>query len=225
MRGLGTALLALLPVAAAAQEYVDAPGQLTDEEFYRAVACAAPPGGECRKPLVRWEAMRPIRVALRRIDDAFLGRPRLRADAALERALQALNGAGAGFRLARVGADDTAEIEIFFLDIERGQPIAGTGIEGVDGSTLGGASTRVLFNHDTGFILRAAVVFSTTLETRAYESVMLEELTQAMGLMTDIRGPTYDGVSVLAQDSNAATSLGPQDIMALRRHYQGPGLQ
>jgi hypothetical protein len=219
VRALAPLLLAALPLPAGAQDHIEAPGRLSDEDFYRAVACAAPPGGDCGKPFVRWDASRPVRVALRQIDDAFLGRPKLRAGAALDRALQALNDAEAGFRLARVEGDAPAEIEIFFLDIARGQPIAGTGIEGVDGARLGGASTRVLFNPDTGFITRAAVVFSTTLETRAYESVMLEELTQAMGLMTDIKGPAYRGVSVLDQDTNTATELAPQDIMALRRHY------
>lgn len=48
---------------------------------------------------------------------------------------------------------------------------------------------------------------------------MLEEITQALGFMTDIRNPAYDGVSVFSEDSNAAKTLGPQDIMALRRHY------
>lgn len=219
MKALAPLLFAALPLPAGAQDYIEAPGRLSDEDFYRAVACAAPPGGDCQKPFVRWDASRPIRVALRQIDDAYLGRPKLRAGAALERALQALNGADAGFRLARVGSTDPAEIEIFFLDIERGQPIAGTGIKGVDGARLGGASTRVLFNHDSGFITRAAVVFSTTLETRAYESVMLEELTQSLGLMTDIKSPAYRGISVLDQETNAATDLAPQDITALRRHY------
>lgn len=221
MKALAPLVLAVLPLQAGAQDYIEAPGRLSDEDFYRAVACAAPPGGDCQKPFVRWDASRPIRVALRQIDDAYLGRPKLRADAALERAVQALNGAEAGFRLARVAPGAPAEIEIFFLDIARGQPIAGTGIEGVDGALLGGASTRVLFNHETGFITRAAVVFSTTLETRVYESVMLGELTQAMGLMTDIKGPAYRGVSVHDHESNAATGPALQDIMALRRHYAG----
>jgi len=77
----------------------------------------------------------------------------------------------------------------------------------------------VLFNHDTGYIERAAVVFSTTLPTPDYEGVMLKKMTQAMGLMTDIKGPAYRGVSVFDQETNAATELASQDIMALRRHY------
>lgn len=51
---------------------------------------------------------------------------------------------------------------------------------------------------------------------------MLEELTQAMGLMTDIRNPYYDETSVFSQDTNASTELGEQDIMALKRHYARP---
>lgn len=212
-------VLASAALPAAAQEYVEVPGLLSDDDFYRAVACAAPPGGECRKPLVRWEASRPIRVALRRVDAAFMGRRAKVAESALKLAIRDLNAAGAGFRLAEVPADATAEIEIWFLGIARGGVIAGTGIEGVDGTPLGGASTRVLYNHDTGRIERAAIVFSTSLSTVDFQPAMLEELTQAMGLMTDIKSAAYNGISVLAQDSNAAKALGLQDIKALQRHY------
>ncbi len=218
MRALALALT-LLPLPLAAQEYVEVPGQLSDTDFYKAVACAAPPGDECRTPIIRWEASRPIRVALRRIADAYLGRPKLRADAALERALQALNNAEAGFRLARVGPDDTAEIEVFFLDLAQGAYIEGTGIAGVDGVILGNATARVLVNHDTGFIEHAVVVFSTSLPTPAYESVMLEKLTRAMGLMTGIDSPAYAGISILAREAKGATALGLQDVMALTRLY------
>lgn len=211
---------ACLPGFALAQEFVEANGPMNDDDFYNAVACGADPGAECRKPLVRWEREgRPIRISVRRIDDVYLGGKKLRAAAALERAVQELNGADAGFRVVEVDADADAEIEIFFFDLERGDPIAGTGIEGVDGSPLGGASTRVLFERETGRIQQVAIVFSTTLEIRAYESVMLEELTQSMGLMTDIRNPYYDETSIFSQDTNASTQLGEQDIMALKRHY------
>lgn len=215
-------LFALTLIAAPlfAQEYVESAGVLTDDAFYRLVSCAAPPGGDCQKEEVRWmRENRPIRVSLRQIDPAYLGGKAKRAEAALVRAAQELNRIDAGFRIALVDEAAEAEIEVFFLDIERGQPIAGTGITGVDGSTLGGASTRVLFSRETGEILRVAVVFSTTLGIQSYESVMLEELAQAMGLMTDIRNPYYDDKSIFSQDSNAMKTLGFQDEMALRRHY------
>lgn len=212
-------VLALLAPAAAAQEFVAVPGVLSDEDFYRAVACAAPPGGDCRKPLVKWDAMHPIRIALRGIDPVYLGRRAKVAASAFTLGIRALNDIDAGFRLAQVPEDENAEIEVWFLGLKRGAAISGTGIAGVDGSPLGGASTRVLFNHDTGRIEHAAIVFSSSLDTVEFAPVMLEELTQAMGLMTDIKSPAYDGISVLAQDSNAAKVLGLQDIMALKRHY------
>ncbi|MGR3363795.1 MAG: hypothetical protein ACU0CY_06385, partial [Maritimibacter harenae] len=136
------ALALVLPGLALAQEYVEATGLMHDEDFYRAVACGAPPGGACTKAMVKWDRASPIRVAVRQIDDAYLGGKKLRAAAALERAIQALNAADAGVRLTQVAPDAEAEIEIFFFDLERGDPIAGTGIDGVDGSPLGGASTR-----------------------------------------------------------------------------------
>ncbi|WP_288925207.1 DUF2927 domain-containing protein [uncultured Maritimibacter sp.] len=222
MRIAAVLLAACLPGLALAQEFVEANGPMSDDDFYNAVSCGADPGGECRKPLVKWDRLGPIRIAVRQIDDAYLGGKKLRAAAALERAIQALNGADAGFRVVEVDAGADAEIEVFFFDLERGDPIAGTGIEGVDGSPLGGASTRVLFERETGRIRQVAIIFSTTLQIRAYESVMLEELTQAMGLMTDIRNPYYDETSVFSQDTNASTELGEQDIMALKRHYARP---
>ena len=76
-------------------------------------------------------------------------------------------------------------------------------------------------NRDTRAIARAAVVFGTRMPIRQYKSAMLEEITQALGLLTDIRNLHYEGVSVFSQDSNDAKTLGLQDIMALRRHYTG----
>ncbi|MGH1368640.1 MAG: DUF2927 domain-containing protein [Maritimibacter sp.] len=211
--------LALGAGSAGAQEFVQTEGALSDEAFYRLVSCAAPPKEDCQKPSVRWDVSHPVRVSIRQMDAAYLGGKKIRATAALARALQELNRAEVGLTLVEVPAGDTAEIELFFLDLERGEPIAGTGIKGVDGSRLGGASTRILFDANTNTIKRVAVVFSTTLQIRAYESVMLEELSQALGLMTDIRNPYYDERSIFSQDSNARKTLGAQDILALRHHY------
>lgn len=211
--------LLLVATAAAAQDYITVPGALSDQDFYRAVSCGAAPGTDCTKPVVKWDTARPLRVSLRSIDKAYLGGRAKRADAALERAVQRVNGADTGIRLLRVGNDaPAADIEVYFLNQQKGDTITGTGIKGVDGTRLGGATTRVFFD-DKGRISRAVILYSTTMQMRAYESTMLEEITQSLGLMTDIRSPHYDKISVFAQDSNAATQLGPQDMMALRRHY------
>ena len=47
-------ILALLAIEAAAQEFIKSKGRLSDRDFYRAVACAAPPGGACQKKALRW---------------------------------------------------------------------------------------------------------------------------------------------------------------------------
>ncbi len=50
-------------------------------------------------------------------------------------------------------------------------------------------------------------------------SGMLEELTQCMGLWTDIGGSYYESRSIFSESSNSLVRLGEQDLMALRRHY------
>jgi len=217
-RALALAGAALLAGGAAAQEFVVSDGALSDQDFYRLVACAAPPGGDCAKPMVRWVLDRPLRVAITRLDPAFLGGKAKRARAALVRAVQAVNAAGAGVRLIMVEPDDAPDIPVLFVDAEAGATLTATGIDGLDGQRIGGASTRVWYGAD-GQIRRAAVLFSRSLSMRSYESAMLEELVQALGLLTDIRNPFYDSRSILSQDSNAKKTLGAQDIMALRRHY------
>jgi hypothetical protein len=51
--------------------------------------------------------------------------------------------------------------------------------------------------------------------------VVLEELTQAMGLLTDIEGQAYADSSVFSETSNAVRRLSRQDRAALRLHYPG----
>ena len=216
---VGAAALAVLPSAAQAEDPIAVAGRISDADFYRLVSCAAPPGGDCIRPALRWRVDRPIRVALRQIDPAYVGRRKYRAEAALTRALQELNAAGAGFRLARVGAGDPAEIEVFFLGLAAGAIIAGTGIGWVDGSEIGEISTRLAVAPGAETIDRAAIAVSTSLETSAYEAAILKALTGAMGLTTEVEGPAYDGLSALARGEHGVTRLGPPDIAALRRHY------
>lgn len=213
-------ILALwLPVQTHAQEFIEVPGALADEDFYRLVACAAEPGKACAKPMIRWPTDAPVKVALVRVDRAFMGGRAKRAEAAITRALQYINRAGAGIELKRVRRAKDANITIYMIDTDGSAPIAGTGVEGIDGTSVQGARVTVWSDKKTRLIERAVVVFSTRLHISHYESAMIEELTQALGLMTDIRTPAYEGISVFSQDSNAAKDLGPQDLYALRRHY------
>ena len=217
---LGAVALSLTAGPAAATDAVVVGGRLSDVDFYRLVSCAAPPGGDCATQARRWRSERPIRVALRRIDPAYLGRRKLRADAALTRALQHLNAAEAGFRLARVGPTDPAEIEVFFLGLAVGDVIAGTGVDGIDGVEIAETAMRLAINPAGDIIEGAAIVVSASLETPAYEAAMLKQMTRAMGLTTEIDAPVYRAVSALARGNEGPTELGPQDLAALRRHYQ-----
>lgn len=215
---LGLAVIAL-PCVAGAEDYVETEGLLGDEDFYRLVACAAPPQEPCRKTLVRWPTERPLRVQLTRVDRAFLGGKQKRARAALVRAIKYINRAGTGLSLRQVGPDTEADIRIYLIDTDGEAPIEGTGIKGVDGATVTGARVIVWSRSDTGVIQRAKIIFGTRLHIRHYESAMIEELTQSLGLLTDIRNPAYLGVSIFSQDDNESKDLGSQDLMALRRHY------
>jgi hypothetical protein len=216
---LRAALVALsFALPAQASEFIVTEGVLSDDDFYRLVTCGAAPGDACTKPTIRWQATSPVRVAIARIDPAYLGGRQKRARAALIRALRYINEAGAGLRLVRIENPALADIRIYLLDTDGSAPVQASGIDGIDGATIRGATVRVWWN-DTRLITRAKIVFSTNLPIRQYESAMLEEVVQALGFMTDIRNPAYEGVSVFSEDSNAAKQLGPQDIMALRRHY------
>lgn len=208
-----------IATCAQAQDYVETSGLLDDDAFYRLVACGALPGQDCAKPMLRWQENRPIRVHLSRIDRAFLGGKKKRAQAALVRAVKHINAAQAAIRIEETQNTKDADIRVYFLDTDGTTPITGTGIEGVDGTTVRGAKVLVWSKSKTGQIDRARILFGTRLSIRHYESAMLEELIQALGLLTDIRNPAYDAVSIFSQDSNSAKTLGPQDIMALRRHY------
>lgn len=215
-----TALLLLLILAgppALAQDFIETSGPLSDDAFYRLVSCGAPPDQPCAKPVLHWPVGSPVTVGLVRIDDAFLGGKQARARAAIARAVQYLNEAGFGLTLAQ--RDTAPAIRVHLVDTDGSAPLTGTGIAGIDGTRLKGA--RVLVRARNCVIQRADIVLGTRLHIRHYESAMLEEITQALGLLTDIRNPEYEGVSVFSEDSNASKKLGPQDIMALRRHYPG----
>lgn len=200
---------------AQAQDFVESKGLLTNEAFYNLVACAAPPDGGCAKPIYRWEKT-SITVGITVHSEAFLGGKKKRAEAAVVRALQKLN----AVEMALTLRADTAQpdISIHLLDTPRG-----TRITTVDGSILNGlsmANAITALDVDGTTINGASIAFSNTLTIRQYESVMLEEITQALGLITDIQNPYYRSRSILSQNGdNSLKTLGEQDKLALIRHY------
>ena len=213
-------ILTLIAAPALAVEFVETTGKLSDDEFYDLVACGAAPGSDCIEQVVRWGGRNAsdLRVVLDPIHPDY-PKPLAKAMlAALDRAIAEINAAGTALTLRRVATGHAAPLTIYLTPAREGQPIYGTGIEGIDDEIIGAGLTTVWWN-DANEITSATIVMAADLPVPQVQSVMLEELTQAMGLLTDIRNPQYDSISVFSEDSNTVTRLGPQDLMALRRHY------
>ena len=206
--------------AATAQDYVTINGLLSDEDFYRLVACGAAPDGPCRDPMVRWpgDVARDLRVAFRQVEPNYPIDRQTALEKAFYAAIAQINASGAQLRLRMVAPSEAAEISVHLLDIGYGEPIARTGLTPLDGAMIEAALVQVWWDRDL-MLDRASIVFPRDIEWSGLRSVALEELTQAMGLLTDIDGPWYERSSVFSETSNGVIRLGAQDIMALRRHY------
>jgi hypothetical protein len=109
-----------------------------------------------------------------------------------------------------------ADILIHVVATPPGHVMRETGVPKLDGNPLGLA--RVALRTRDGEIREALIAVSAFAPQAEVASVMLEELVQAMGLMTDIAGPGQAG-SLFAERGNAVTRLAGQDATALRRHY------
>lgn len=213
------AVLALLAFPAAAQEFVEAPDRLSDHDFYRAVACAAPPGGDCRKPYLRWSEERRggLTVSLASVAEGLRGYRRAIYEDALDSALSQVNALEAGVRLSRT--DGPADIEVHVVSTRPGHVMRDTGVPDLDGAVL--PLGRVALRARDGEIGEALVAISSFARRREIASILLEEVVQGLGLMTDIRGPAYRR-SLFSEDGNSVVRIEGQDAMALRRHYS-PG--
>lgn len=215
-----TVLASLLAFQAQAQEFVTANGKLSDDDFYRLVACAAPPGGKCQKPLVRWRAKdaKDLTLGILRVDDGYPPRLRAQVEEGLDRAMDKLNASGARLHIRYADPDETPDIRILFLDIPEGAPITGTGIKAVDGTIIAAATFTITWRNDRT-LSDCYISASNSARLSEVYSGMLEELTQCMGLWTDIGGAYHETRSILSETSNSLVRLGEQDLMALRRHY------
>ncbi|WP_343079766.1 DUF2927 domain-containing protein [Ostreiculturibacter nitratireducens] len=221
MRRLALALaLAISTGPAAALDWVSANGPLTDRDFYRLVSCGAKPGGPCREALVKWPAKKvgDLTISIYRVAEGYPRRLSRSASAALDATVAEINRAGSAVRLRRLRDGEFADIRVFLLDLREGDTITGTGLRPLDGETIEAARVQVWWNGRRQ-IVDAAVVFASDVNRADIRSIMLEETTQALGFLTDIRDPWYNSRSVFSEDSNSVTSLGEQDMMVLRRHY------
>jgi hypothetical protein len=213
-------LALLVAPRAGAQEFIEVSDLISDEAFYRLVACAAPPGEECAKPFIRWpEARRhDLRIAIAGTAASFPSYKLDVVDRAIDHAIAEINASGAAVTLTRV-YEGEVDIPIYLVDTPQGGTIEGTSLAELDGAQI--AIARVAMRSRGGDILAAAIAISQDIRRREITSVVLEELVQALGLPTDIQSPAYE-TSLFAETSNSAVWLRGQDAAALRRHYPRP---
>jgi hypothetical protein len=209
--------LALGASPAPGQEFITVPDLISDADFYRLVACAAPPGGTCAKPMIRWPEERrlSLRVGIAATAESFPDYKLDLIDRAIDDAIAEINAAGAEVFLERVYEGDL-DIPLYLIDAPQGGRVAGTGVADLDGEDI--AIARVALRSRGSDIVAAAIAISQDIRRREIASVVLEELVQAMGLPTDIASPAYTS-SIFAEDENSTVWLRGQDAAALRRHY------
>lgn len=224
LRVLVVSLLLSLPLprGASAQEFVVVPDLISDDAFYRLVSCAAPPGGECAKPLIYWPEDRrlALRVGIADTAASFEDYRLDLVDAAIDAAINEINGAGAHLFLERV-YEGELDVPFYLVDAPQGGTIAGTGVAELDGSPI--AIGRVAIRSRGENIVAATIAISQDIRRREIASVVLEELVQSLGLVTDVASPAYE-LSIFAENGNSMTRLRGQDASALRRHYPRPGV-
>ncbi|NKX43633.1 DUF2927 domain-containing protein [Roseicyclus persicicus] len=213
---LALAVLLAAPQASA-QEFIAVPDLISDEAFYRLVACAAPPGGACAKPLIRWpdEQRLQLRVGIAAVAAAFPTYKLDLIDRALDDAIAEINAVGAGLYLTRA-YEGELDVPLYLVDTPQGGTIGGTSVAELDGAEI--AIARVALRSRGEDIVAAAIAISADIRRREIASVVLEELVQAMGLPTDIASPAYTR-SIFSETGNSTVWLRGQDAAALRRHY------
>ena len=210
------------PGAPRAQEFIAVPNLISDEAFYRLVACGAPPGLDCNKPFIYWPEDRrlALRIGIADTAESWADYRYDLVDAAIDAAIAEINGAGAHLFMERV-YEGEMDIPLYLVDAPLGGVIDGTGVAELDGADI--AIGRVAIRARGDQIIAATIAISQDIRRREIASVVLEELVQALGLVTDIASPAYER-SIFAENGNSMTWLRGQDAAALRRHYPRPGV-
>ena len=220
MRHWLAAIFVWLTCPAAAQEFIQTDALLSDDAFYRLVACAAPPGADCSKPMIYWpqDKRSALRVGFVTKTPALAPwQERIYTRAFME-AVAEINKVCGGIQLKVAAPTDTIppDIALHVLDTRPGEEMVNTGVPVLEGRVL--SLGQVMVRARNSWIDQAVISMSVDTPRRAIASVVLEEVVQALGLMTDIRSPVYRR-SVFSEDSNSGTRLRGQDAMAIRRHY------
>lgn len=190
-------------------------GRLSDADFYRLATCGAPPGGRCRGAVLRWgKPELTVRIAMG--DDPAPPDFEDRLQHALGHALEAINAVGSGI-IIRQTTRPEADITIRATELTEGTLL--TEEPHFSGPGTMGVGYMTVWSDETDTIVEAVILISTSIQEADLGSVMLEEVTQSLGFLYDVEGAAYEGVSILAQNSNATLRIEGQDATLLRMHY------
>ncbi len=213
--------LFLLCQPAWAVDSVVSKGKLSDRDFYRLIACAAPPGAACQRPFLRWSERdaRDITVRIVEIESPISARRLSLAKDSVQHAVNEINGVGAAVKL-RLIDEGEPDIAVSFIT---GEIAAGDRrLRGVDDVFLLGSAAavaEVFSDRRTRNIDFARVTISRFVSDRRMKSVVLEEIVQSLGLMTDVHNQFYHHRSVFSETGSSTKRLRGQDAMAVMVHY------
>ena len=120
-------------------------------------------------------------------------------------------------QLVTGAAAKKAQIQVFLVNTSPGDRMTK-----VDSRLLRGRDAQIGYVHVSyrrNTIDQAHIALSRDITLSQTHSVVLEELVQSLGLLTDILNPYYKRRSIFAEDCNCTTRLTGQDLAVLRRHY------
>jgi Protein of unknown function (DUF2927) len=206
-----------LAAPAYASDGVSTDGPLTDTAFLDLLTCGAAPGNSCQMTPVKWANPGDLTIGFGPVPKGYPPAKAQAINAALDAAIAAVNAVESGVHLRRTAHNESPNIALrptlfFENDAVYGEP----GV--TDGSVIGAGYVFVFWNDDQhlaqGTILLAQDIYEDELQ-----SIVLEEVTQSLGFLYDIENPTYENVSIFAQDSNSVLSLTGQDATVLRLYY------
>ena len=213
-------IFACSPVAAAEDDFTVSKGELSNRDFYRAIACGAEVNGWCRTPIVRWpsDKRHPLRIYVEGPQAGFPPENVKAVVASVRLAITEINVSGADIRL-EFSKDRAAPIHVYMVGARMGEPMQGTGRERLDGTVIQAGIGTMRWNGVTREIVEASVGIASDIPKPVIRSVVLEEIIQILGLPWDIRNPAYAGKSIFSEDSNNIFKLRRQDTFALPLHY------
>jgi hypothetical protein len=212
-----------VPTVFAADNIVASSGKMSDQDFYRAAACEASPGGECKFKFRKWPTAkkRNLTVAIQFVSPEFSENKRKAVHKAIFHATKEINGVGAGLNLTFVSGGD-ANIQVFLTDAPEGKTVTGTGDSDVDVWKWGPANVgKSEFNYfaSSGEISVAKIAVSEDIDRSDIRPIVLKSIVASLGLDSAIENSHYNRQSVFLNDTHRVTKLRGQDAMVLLTHY------